>query len=83
MNFSRWKTTDSSTSNVLLLRQSVNTAELLAFASIRISWGVDLSRANPAWESDLSVMNWSPLSQSVSGQNRVLDWIESSDPQPP
>ena len=73
---------------MLLLRQSVNTAELLALASIRMSRGVDLSRANPAWESDLSVMNWSPLSQSVSGlkQSLILDsipLIESSDPQPP
>ena len=33
MNFSRWKTTDSSTSNVLFLKQSKNTAELLAFLS--------------------------------------------------
>ena len=73
---------------MILLRQSVNSAELLVLASIRISWGVDLSRAYPAWESDLLVMNWSPLSQSVSGleQSLILDslpLIESSDPQPP
>ena len=49
---------------------------------------MDLPRANPAWESDMSVINWSPLSQSVSGLKQSLisaslPLIESSDPQPP
>ena len=79
---------NSNTSIVHLLRQCIITAELLALASIRISWGVDLSRANPAWESDMSVMNWSPLSQSGSGLKQSLikaslPLLESSDLQSP
>ena len=37
------------------LKAVYNTALLLASASIRISLGVDLPRADPAWESDMSV----------------------------
>ena len=52
---------------------------------------MDLSRANPAWESDLSVMNWSPLSQSVSGLKQSLilvsllagSMLEGYNPPPP
>ena len=73
---------------MLLLRQYVITAKLLALASIRINWGVDLSRANPAWESDMSVMNWSPLSQLSSGLKQSLikasvPLLESSNLQSP
>ena len=73
---------------MVLLKQYIKTAELLALASIRIIWGVDLPRANPAWESDMSVMNWSPLSQSGSGlkQSLIKDslpLLESSESQSP
>ena len=78
-----------STQHIAHITQHIaHSASLLALASIRIGWGVDFPRASKAWESDMSVMNWSPLSQSVSGLKQSLisaslPLIESSDPQPP
>ena len=68
---------NSNTSIVHLLRQCIITAELLVLATIRISEGVDLSRANPAWENDMSVMNCWVVSDQ-SGSIKITAWGSAS-----